>query len=643
MGNIRFTLERWLLKGLFSRLLFAAAIIAFVSITAGILVFLLDQKFDDAGSAIWWSFLRLSDPGYLGDDEGAVSVTVSTVVTVLGYVVFLGLLVAILTQWMNTLILRLESGTTRVTFKDHILILGWNHRTPSIVLELLETKGRVLRFLKGTGAHDLRIVILAEYVDAELREQLKTSLGTYWDDRRVVLRSGSPLSLDGLERAAFSDAAAVILPGADFAAALPGVADAEIIKTLASISQAGRQAGHTPLAVAALFNANRSDVARRAYCGDLEVIEADQLVSRLVAQSTLQHGLWSVYRELFGLHEDNAIFVREVEAGQESEFGQVRFACQKAAVIGVISAKDRNPILNPSNHMKIRSGDALIFIAKHFADCEVAAGVMPTSVAQNPGWHPVTSEIETVLILGWSRKVPKVLAELLSCGKNRLRIDVAATTPVEERKIQIDSVVRAQRDEVVRQIEANFLNPDLAADIQPGNYDAVLMIARPRFGDEATADAATVSAYLTVDTLTIGRERPHVVAEVLEEENETLFDSDRCDAIVSPMIVSYILSQVALEPELGLVFQELTQSWGTTILFRSPDSGNGQTVCSFSDLVAKAAARGETAIGVVTTSDGARQTRLNPGADSRWTLDEIEQVVVLGTVQNNSSVTKEPR
>ena len=76
MSKIRFTLERWLLKGLFSRLLFAAAIIALVSITAGILVFLLDQKFDDAGSAIWWSFLRLSDPGYLGDDEGAVSVTV---------------------------------------------------------------------------------------------------------------------------------------------------------------------------------------------------------------------------------------------------------------------------------------------------------------------------------------------------------------------------------------------------------------------------------------------------------------------------------------------------------------------------------------------------------------------------------------
>ena len=99
--DIRFTLERLLLRGRHYRLPFAALIIAFVSLIAGTLVLLLDPKFDDAGAAVWWSFLRLSDPGYLGDDEGAVSVTISTIVTVLGYVLFLGLLVAILTQWLN--------------------------------------------------------------------------------------------------------------------------------------------------------------------------------------------------------------------------------------------------------------------------------------------------------------------------------------------------------------------------------------------------------------------------------------------------------------------------------------------------------------------------------------------------------------
>ena len=444
LSGIRFTIERWLLRGLHYRLILAAAVVAFVAISAGLLALLLDTKFEDAGAAIWWSFLRLTDPGYLGDDEGAVSVTISTIVTVLGYVLFLGLLSAILTQWMNTLILRVESGTTRVAFKNHILILGWNYRTPSIVLELLQTGGRVSRFLKDSGAHNLRIVILAEQVDAELREELKSSLEERWDDRRVVLRSGSPLKLDGLERVAFHDAAAVILPGADFATARPGVADSEIIKTLASIAECGKQARRTPSAVAALFNANRADVARRAYDGELEVITADQLVSRLITQCTLQPGLWSIYWELFSLNQDNALYVRELDADHVTDIGQARLACPKAVVIGVIPSNNRTPILNPPGDMPIKSGDALIFIARHFADCRLTDVVAPASIAQMPGWYPVASETETVLILGWSRKVPKVLAELLSY-QQQLTIDVAGITPVSEREISIDSVVSAQQ------------------------------------------------------------------------------------------------------------------------------------------------------------------------------------------------------
>jgi hypothetical protein len=440
------------------------------------------------------------------------------------------------------------------------------------------------------------------------------------------------LTLDGLERAAFHDAAAVILPGADFAAARPGVADAEIVKTLASISQAARKAGSTPLAVAALYNSNRGDVARRAYCGEIEVIAADLLVSRLLAQCTLQPGLWPVYWELLSLHQDNALVVRDLDVEEITEFGQARRAFPNAVVIGVIPSQARKPILNPPSDLPIRSGDALIFIAKHFADCRVVDDPAPTSSVQVAGWHPVNSEIETVLILGWSRKVPKVLAELLGSKQNRIRIDVAAMTPVDEREIPFDSVIRAQRAGTIRQLEVNFMNPDLFAEIHLETYDAVMMVARPRFGEEASADAATVSAYLTIDTLTTETKQSHIVAEVLEEENEPLFDGDGCDAIVSPMIVSYILSQVALKPELGLIFQELTQSWGTTILFRSPELDTAGTDISFADLSAQAAVRGETAIGIVTTGNGARRTLLNPGVESRWTTEEIEQVIVLGAV-----------
>ncbi|MCP3882774.1 MAG: hypothetical protein GY701_30920, partial [Sulfitobacter sp.] len=51
---------------------------------------------------------------YLGDDEGVAKATVSTVVTVLGYILFMGALIAILVQWLSDTMDRLELGLTPV-------------------------------------------------------------------------------------------------------------------------------------------------------------------------------------------------------------------------------------------------------------------------------------------------------------------------------------------------------------------------------------------------------------------------------------------------------------------------------------------------------------------------------------------------
>jgi Mn-dependent DtxR family transcriptional regulator len=102
-----------------------------------------------------------------------------------------------------------------------VIVLGWSHRTPTIVQELLRTRERVERFLARHGARKLRIVILAERVDAALTAQLRERLGALWNDRQVLLRSGSPLRLEHLERVALQEAAVLILPGADHATPRP--------------------------------------------------------------------------------------------------------------------------------------------------------------------------------------------------------------------------------------------------------------------------------------------------------------------------------------------------------------------------------------------------------------------------------------
>jgi hypothetical protein len=46
-------------------------------------------------------------------------------------------------------------------------------------------------------------VILAERVDEALHQELRERLGALWNDRQVLLRSGTPLRIEHLERVAF--------------------------------------------------------------------------------------------------------------------------------------------------------------------------------------------------------------------------------------------------------------------------------------------------------------------------------------------------------------------------------------------------------------------------------------------------------
>ena len=239
MGRFfRFQLERWLQRGVFNQLLLAIAIIFLVAVLGGLAAFFLTTEvFEDPFDAIWWAFLRLSDPGYLGDDEGRILRTISTIVTVLGYVLFLGSMVAIMTQWLNGVLERFERGLSPITLGDHVVILGWTNRTPEIVKQLLQAQSLLRRFLKRHDQRLLRIVVVAEDVDAQRRFRLKKFLGKAWRDRQVFLRAGSPTILADLHRFGLSEAAAVVIPGDEYRFGGSGASDARAVKVLMNLGE----------------------------------------------------------------------------------------------------------------------------------------------------------------------------------------------------------------------------------------------------------------------------------------------------------------------------------------------------------------------------------------------------------------------
>src|SRR5690554_3315758 len=154
IDRLKYLAERMLGGGALPQLLIVVAIVLIVTLTGGFAAYFYAPAEKSLLDEIWWAFLRLTDPGYLGDDSGGARRVISTALTIAGYVLFMGTLVAIMTQWLFRQMRNLEQGLTPVTFKDHRVILGWTSRTLPVIRELLEYNSRV--------SSERRIAVLAD-------------------------------------------------------------------------------------------------------------------------------------------------------------------------------------------------------------------------------------------------------------------------------------------------------------------------------------------------------------------------------------------------------------------------------------------------------------------------------------------------
>jgi hypothetical protein len=135
------------------------------------------------------------------------------------------------------------------------------------------------------------------------------------------------------------------------------------------------------------------------------------------------------------------------------------------------------------------------------------------------------------------------------------------------------------------------------------------------------------------DLLPTGAERPNVLIEMLDPGNAGLFENVSDDVMVSSAIVSFLLSQVALNRELAAVFSELTRPWGPQILLEPVSQYVDLTgPPTFDEIERAAAARGEIALGLKRRVGPDAGLVLNPDRDVELHLGSEDAVVLLTTV-----------
>ena len=646
--RLRFMLERYLVRGAHYQLLAVAALIGIISVLGGALVRWGAGAEGGAWESFWWAFLRLTDPGYLGDDTGFFRCTVSTVLTVMGYVLFMGSLVAILTQWLNSTMRRFEAGFTPVARKNHVLILGWTPRAGIVIRNLFLSEGRVRRFLKRRGARRLHIVLMADEVGHGLMQEIRTRVGEAWNPRQITLRSGSALRGDHLSRVDFLRSAVILLPVGEFSEAGPENADTHTIKTLLSLSNHAlvRDAAELPLAVAEVIDARKETIAQKAYRGPIEVLAGEALVSRLITQSVRHPGLSNVYNELLMHAQGNELYVRELPDLAGASFESLGSLFPNAVVLGVVRCKGKmfRPYINPGPGFVVEKDDRMILMSRSYeasqpSKCLDAEAISRGSHALPAGSAGGSHRVETrrVLILGWSHKAPALIAEFASYPNENFSINVVSTVPVSRRESAVERYgADCGRIQLAHQ-EADYTVWKDLERIDPAGYDNIVMLASDWLPTGEESDARTLVGVLLLQEM-LSREAcgTSLLVELMGPENVGLLGKRTCDVLVSPVILSNMLALVSMRRELSCVFDELFTTQGPEIVFfpvaGSPLQGRSLT---FSEIEKEVCALGGTALGVHVRSGRTQgsELRLNPDKTEVFRLENKDEIAMVATYE----------
>jgi hypothetical protein len=420
------------------------------------------------------------------------------------------------------------------------------------------------------------------------------------------------------------------------------------VKTLLSLSH-HHAAGQTelPLVVAEIFDSGKLLVTRKAYRGPIEVLASDAIISRLITLNMRHPGLSHVYGELLSHGHGNETYIRDLPMAEGRAIRDIAGAFPNAIVLGVVRPCESSfePLLNPPADFRIGETDRIVLMARHYANTSpdalpaaaLPAAAAPAATAVGTRAHAGSHSRRRVLVLGWSHKAPALIREFHAYPGESFDIDVVSVVPATKRSAILQRQITASfqnSDRVsARQIEADYVMRGDLERIDVASYDSIVFLGSDWLASAEESDARTILGYLLLREHLPPEKQARVLVELLDPGNVPLLRPYPAEVIVTPLILSHMLAQVALRRELRSVFDELFGPGGAEIEFRCPEEfGLVGAEVSFRDVELAVSAAGGTAIGVRTAGSELRGgVHLNPPRNRKWSLQSEDSVIVLST------------
>ena len=561
----------------------------------------------------WFYFTRMLDAGTMGGDGGQFNRLISTFATILGVVVA-GLLISSLSGNFQERLEAIKRGGSPVMEHDHFLILGWSEKIYSVIDQLAEAYAP-----KG-----IIVVVMADGDKIEMETKLKDKL-VHQNRIKLVVRSGSSLSLNDLARVSFDHTRAIVVLVDDADTDDANKADGRIIKTLLALynhpAAKGRLDGMRVTAEVML--AQSQEIALIASGGRAHVVKTNEIISKILLQTSRISGLSMVYDELLRF-EGNEIHVKQMPVVGR-RFGDILLDFPNALPVGVAKMTGAGHMLNPPAEHVIQPDEAILLLAEDSnVQFQQYQGPLNLGNVRAPG-APADKPVEHLLILGWNNKIFPIIEEFDNYVGPGSSVTLVNAMPQNERIELLSEKCAQPKSIVVHHLVGEFTSRKLLEQLQPQRYPTVMVLgdATGDVGVEESDTRAIIALLLLRDfRQRSGITNQEVCSEILDPKNRELAATTEIrDVVISNEMVSMVLAQITYEPRVKPVLEDLFQSDGSEIYIKNLSlyCQLGQPT-TFEHLIVAAKARGEVAMGIQVHEDGAANKyglKLNPNPQMR--------------------------
>ena len=569
--------------------------------------------------SIWVNLTHVLDPGTVGDHlENWPFRIFMMMVTIIGLVV-ISTLIGLVSNGILTKLEDLRKGRSFVIEEDHVLILGWSSKIFTIISELVIANENQKRGV---------IVILANMDKVDMEDEIRDKVGST-GNTDVICRTGNPIDVHDLYIANPFDTKSIIILDKD-----NENSDSQIIKTIVAIVTNPDRREAPYHITAEMEDKKNFEVAKMVGKDEVELILSDEIISRIMVQTSRQSGLSVVYMELMDF-DGAEIYFQEEPSLIGKTFREILFLYEDSAIMG-IQFEDDHVEVNPPMDTVFAKGDKVIGIT------EDDDTLIPNADMENPideskivYTEPAEMHKEEILVVGWNNRARYIIREL-------------------DYYVPKGSIVRIvskfdDAQKVIKKLDKKLKNISLEFEVQDTtdretleamrleNYDYIILLCYQNYYPIQEADAQTLITLLHLRNFTEKTGSKYkIVSEMLDIRNRQLADiTSADDFIVSDKLVSLLMSQVSENKFLMRVFEDLFDADGSEIYIKPATEyiQIGEPT-NFYTILESAARKNEVAIGYRIRSEAKDASKeygvyVNPKKSTKFTLSEEDMVIVL--------------